>query len=219
MSASAPKSDKNTQITPASTHWSAVWQSFLPESSVIMARKINPVSHSSLEVPEISNSEEAAEVEGAEAEAAVPQVLESGKPDSTILIIGKDFGSAAHPKLNGLLQKMLEALGLQLKEVVTLGLIDFDRDEKTGADLLRKKLSTYSPRLILSFGELACRLLLQKKDGLEKIRGEVFSFGALKLIPTWHPTDLLQNSELKRESWSDLKKAASEMGLNIPSKR
>jgi DNA polymerase len=69
-----------------------------------------------------------------------------------------------------------------------------------------KEIKRVSPRVIVTFGEQAARLVLDKDAPLAELRGRPQSYGTIKVMPTHHPLTLIKNPGLKRETWEDIKK-------------
>ncbi len=52
------------------------------------------------------------------------------------------------------------------------------------------------------------RALLQRKDGVTRMRGNWYEWHGIPVMVTYHPSYLLRayNQSAKREAWEDLKK-------------
>ena len=57
---------------------------------------------------------------------------------------------------------------------------------------LEQQLTLIAPRVVVTVGNFATRTLLQTKDGITKVRGRSYPFGAAVLIPTFHPAAILR---------------------------
>ena len=60
-------------------------------------------------------------------------------------------------------------------------------------------------KLIIGFGETTYRYLMKNKD-FENNKGEILDYQGKKIIFTYHPKDLYNNTHLKGKAWKDLKK-------------
>lgn len=129
--------------------------------------------------------------------------------------IGRPFvGPAGH-----LLDKMLASIGLSRDENCYLANVvkcrppgnrDPEKDEIAAcASFLNRQLDLLAPRFILSMGRVASQTLLKTTEGIGKLRGKVYTYHGIPLLPTFHPSALLRNEELKRPAWDDLKKLRS----------
>jgi len=77
---------------------------------------------------------------------------------------------------------------------------------------LMAQIDTIRPRVILALGNFAAQTLLGVKDGITKLRGRIYEYRGISLVPTFHPAFLLRNpgQEFKRMAWDDLKLARRE---------
>lgn len=74
---------------------------------------------------------------------------------------------------------------------------------------LRRQIAVLAPEVICSMGTAATRALLDLPQSLSQLRGRFHLYTALEgkqipLIPTYHPSYLLQAAEMKSETWKDL---------------
>ena len=53
---------------------------------------------------------------------------------------------------------------------------------------------------------MAAKALLGPNISITKIRGGVFEYQGIPLVPTFHPAYLLRNPPAKKYAWIDLKK-------------
>lgn len=78
---------------------------------------------------------------------------------------------------------------------------------------LDRQLVLIKPKCIVTLGSVATKVLLGVTQGISLMRGKwhdypVDLFGPghpIKVLPTYHPAALLRNSNLKRETWEDMK--------------
>lgn len=83
---------------------------------------------------------------------------------------------------------------------------------------LRRQIVVLAPEIICTMGTVAARAVLEMAQPLSRLRGrfhgyEVKDEKTIPVITTYHPTYLLQNSEMKQATWADLKLLAKKMGL------
>lgn len=74
---------------------------------------------------------------------------------------------------------------------------------------LQRQIVAIAPVLLCSMGIIATRALLDMPQSLSQLRGRCHLYTALDgrqipLIPTYHPSYLLQAIEMKAETWKDL---------------
>ena len=100
-----------------------------------------------------------------------------------------------------LLNKMTEAMGLSREQV-----------RLTDVDGCRPPFA----QLIVTLGEDALQGLLGPDSSLAQSRGSFLNYQGIKMMPTFHPSYLIQNPASKKEAWTDLQKVAKELGIEIP---
>ncbi len=74
---------------------------------------------------------------------------------------------------------------------------------------LFKQIDLIQPKIIIALGEKAYRLITGDTTPFEQVRGARVNFSTFSLIPIYHPTYLLRNPSLKRETLHDLNKIKS----------
>jgi uracil-DNA glycosylase len=57
---------------------------------------------------------------------------------------------------------------------------------------LEQKIELIKPKVIITLGNFATRLLLNTTEGITKVRGKTYSYGDATLVPTYHPSAALQ---------------------------
>lgn len=148
-------------------------------------------------------------------------VFGSGNPHADIMFVGEAPG-AEEDKLGlpfvgaagQLLTKMIEAMGLQREDVYIANVIKCrppnNRDplpEEIAQcePYLIQQLEMVGPQVICTLGRFAAQTLLKTTDSMGRLRGKVFDYQGVKLVPTYHPAALLRNAQWKRPTWEDLK--------------
>ena len=71
-------------------------------------------------------------------------------------------------------------------------------------DYLHKQIHHVQPKLIITLGWLAIKTLTNKNEPMNKLRGNIFKYNNIPVIPTFHPTYLLRNISAKKDTWDDL---------------
>jgi DNA polymerase len=85
------------------------------------------------------------------------------------------------------------------------------------APFLARQIALLKPRIILAVGRVSAQTLLRTEDGIGRLRGRFFDYGGIPLLPTYHPSALLRNEELKRPAWEDLKTLRAKLAELDPS--
>jgi uracil-DNA glycosylase family 4 len=121
-----------------------------------------------------------------------------------------------------LLTKMLAAMGLAREEVFILNVLKCrppgnrtpePTEIAACASYLEEQLQVLKPELIVALGGTAAHHLLQNDVSIRRLRGRFHDVGGRTILVTYHPSYLLQNPELKRDAWEDLKLAMAKLGL------
>jgi uracil-DNA glycosylase family 4 len=127
-----------------------------------------------------------------------------------------------------LLTQMIEAMGLQRKDVYICNVVKCrppenrapEPDEvETCSPYLLRQIDVIKPRVIVCLGAVAAKTLLQTNRGITQFRGQWLEWRGHKLMATYHPAYLLRNPNAKGEVWKDLQKVMAELGLQLPKKK
>ncbi len=81
---------------------------------------------------------------------------------------------------------------------------------------LKKQISLINPEVIITLGAVSTHNLLGITTPISKLRGIFIDYMGITVMPTFHPSYLLQNPSKKRETWEDIKKVMEMLGLNPP---
>jgi uracil-DNA glycosylase len=79
---------------------------------------------------------------------------------------------------------------------------------QTCGQFLFRQLETIRPKAICVLGATAAKALLNRKEGVTRMRGNWYDWRGMPVMVTYHPSYLLRayNQDAKREAWEDLKK-------------
>lgn len=156
-------------------------------------------------------------------------VFGDGNPQAQLVFVGE--GPGHDEDLQGLpfvgragklLTQMIEAMGLQRKDVYICNVVKCrppenrlpEKDEIAECSpFLLRQLDTINPKVIVCLGACAAQTLLETNRGISHFRGEWLDFRGKKLMATYHPAYLLRNPSAKSEVWKDLQKVMAELGL------
>ena len=144
-----------------------------------------------------------------------------GDPESSLMIIGEapgfDEDKQGFPfvgKAGQLLDKMLAAIDLKRDDVYICNVLKCrppdNRNPKpeeieSCAPYLAKQIELIDPKIILTLGNFATKYILGVETGISRLRGKTYNKDGRTILPTYHPSALLQNPQLKRPAWHDLK--------------
>ena len=82
---------------------------------------------------------------------------------------------------------------------------------------LAEQIELIDPRVIVTLGNFATKLLLETTRGIRELRGQVFERGRASLVPTYHPAYVLRvGGEAMAEMRADLVRAKRVMAAGRP---
>ncbi len=161
-------------------------------------------------------------------------VFGDGNPKAQLVFVGEGPGADEDAqglpfvgRAGKLLTQMIEAMGLQRKDVYICNVVKCrppenrqpEKDEVTECSpFLLRQIDTIGPKVIVCLGSTAAQTVLQTNRGISHFRGEWLEFRGRKLMATYHPAYLLRNPAAKGEVWKDLQKVMAELGLAVKRK-
>jgi len=156
-------------------------------------------------------------------------VFGDGNPNAQLVFLGegpgRDEDAQGLPfvgRAGKLLNQMIEAMGLQRKDVYICNVVKCrppenrapEKDEvEICSPFLLRQLDTIAPKVIVCLGSVAAQTLLETNRGISQFRGQWLEFRGRKLMATYHPAYLLRNPSAKGEVWKDLQKVMAVLGL------
>ena len=115
-----------------------------------------------------------------------------------------------------LLDRMLAAIGLDRKTNCYIANIvkcrppenrnPFPDEQAACFSFLEAQIHLLKPKMILCMGKIAIEKITGQSIAITQRHGEFFEYNGIPVMPTYHPSALLRNEELKRPAWDDLKK-------------
>jgi len=158
-------------------------------------------------------------------------VFGDGNPKAELVFVGEGPGADEDAqglpfvgRAGKLLTQMIEAMGLQRKDVYICNVVKCrppenrqpEEDEvRTCSPFLMRQIDVIAPKVIVCLGAVAAKTLLQTNRGISQFRGEWLEFRGRKLLATYHPAYLLRNPPAKSEVWKDLQKVMAVLGLEV----
>jgi DNA polymerase len=157
------------------------------------------------------------------ASTAINPVPGAGNPNADFVCVGEAPGASEDEQgvpfvgaSGQLLTKILAAIHLSRDDVFICNVVKHrppgnrnpTPDEVTAcAPFLVRQIQLLKPRVILALGTFAAQTLLQTRETIGKLRGQIHRYHGVPLIVTYHPAALLRNPSWKRPTWEDVQLA------------
>ena len=157
---------------------------------------------------------------------ATNTVIGDGNPEAALMIVGEAPGAEEDRQglpfvgpAGRLLDRMLAAIGLDRSAVYITNMLPWrppGNRSPTAEELaicqpfLERQIELIAPRILVLVGGIAAKALLNRKEGITRLRGQWFPFatprieGTIQATATFHPAYLLRTPSAKREVWRDL---------------
>ncbi len=150
-------------------------------------------------------------------------VFGEGNPHAKIFIIGeapgRDEDLQGRPfvgKSGQLLDRILSACGFTREEHVFIGNIIKCRPpgnrvplpEEAAACMpyLLEQIERVDPKIMILLGATALNHMMGPQYRITRVRGQWLTWNNRLVMPVFHPSALLRNPALKRDTWEDFKK-------------
>jgi uracil-DNA glycosylase family 4 len=138
-------------------------------------------------------------------------------------ITGKPFVGQAGKKLT----RIIDSMGIRREDVYIANVIKcrppLNRDPSTDeieacTPILVKQLELVKPKMICALGKFAAQFLTDSKEPISVLRGRIFTYHDIPVIPTFHPAAILRNPALRWPVWEDIQLIMKECGLPMPNR-
>ncbi len=119
-----------------------------------------------------------------------------------------------------LLNKIISAMNLSLEQVYICNLLkckidknikNCEKEIKNCLPFLKDQIKKINPQIICTLGTMASQTILNNKSGITGLRGKFHKYNNIKVMPTFHPAELIENENKKRYVWEDMKKIMAEI--------
>lgn len=157
-------------------------------------------------------------------------VIGDGNINSKIMLIGEGpgyqedlTGTAFVGPAGQLLDKMLASIGLNREKVYICNIVKCrppknrnpkPKEIEACMDYLRMQYLIMKPKAVLLLGSIACKNILDKDFSIMKEHGKERILKDTIFMPTFHPSALLRNEDLKKPAWEDLKRFRTILEVN-----
>ena len=157
---------------------------------------------------------------------ATNTVIGDGNPEAALMIVGEAPGAEEDRQglpfvgpAGRLLDRMLASIGLDRSAVYITNMLPWrppGNRSPTAEELaicqpfLERQIELIAPRILVLVGGIAAKALLNRREGITRLRGQWFPFstprmeGTIQATATFHPAYLLRTPSAKREVWRDL---------------
>ena len=158
-----------------------------------------------------------------------------GDPHARLMFIGEGPGAdedrQGRPFVGAagqLLDKMILAMQFKREEVYIANIVKCrpprnraPMPEEAAACIgyLEHQIRMIKPEVIVLLGATAAHFLLNREEGIMRLRGRWLEYNGIPVMPTFHPAFLLRQESAKRDAWEDLKLVMRRLGVEIPSPR
>jgi DNA polymerase len=156
-------------------------------------------------------------------------VFGSGPPDARLCFFGEapgaDEDASGEPfvgRAGQLLTKIIEACTLKRDDVYILNVlkcrppanrVPLPDEVDNCRGFFERQFAAIAPEFICCLGTTAAQALLRTTEPIGGLRRRWFTFGAARVICTYHPSYLLRNPAAKKLVWEDMQMLMAEMGL------
>jgi uracil-DNA glycosylase family 4 len=152
-------------------------------------------------------------------------VFGTGNPEAGLMLVGEGPGEQEDRqglpfvgRSGQLLDRLLlEELGIDRRSCYIANVVkcrppgnrDPEADEVAACrPWLERQLELVSPRVVVTLGNFATKLLLDTTEGITRLRGRTFPFRTGVLVPTYHPAAVLRGGPVQvAEMRADLVRA------------
>lgn len=150
-----------------------------------------------------------------------------GNFDAEIMVIGEAPGAdedrIGRPfvgKSGQLLNKIFTACGFTREQHIfisnivkcrpPLNRVPSEEEVKACFPILLKQIELVNPKIIIPLGVIALKRLFNNPNlRITKVRGQWLDWNNRLVMPVFHPSALLRNPDLKKDTWEDYKKVVS----------
>jgi len=145
------------------------------------------------------------------AETRTRVVFGTGDPDADLMLVGEAPGyhedQQGEPFVGAagkLLDRLLADIGFRRSQVYIANVLKCrppnNRDPLQSeidacSEYLRRQLTLIDPKVVLTLGNFATRLLLKRDVGISRLRGQVYPWWNRYLVPTLHPAAVLRGGD------------------------
>ncbi len=158
-------------------------------------------------------------------------VFGEGNPFAEIMFVGEAPGEnedrTGRPfvgRAGELLTRIIKAMGYEREDVYIANIVKCrppgnrtptKEEQRACFPFLQKQIEIIKPKVIVALGAVAASNLLSTSQPLTKLRGQWGYYKDIPVMPTFHPSYILQrgeSKEIKKLVWQDMKKVLAYLG-------
>lgn len=147
-------------------------------------------------------------------------VFGMGNEHARVLVVGESPGPqdiATGEPFTGpagdLLKRILASIGLRHNDCWLTNVVKFvsQGDEVTKdvvaffTPFLLREIEAVNPELVIAIGSTPTKALLNTKQPISQVRGQMQEVNGRMVMPTFNPAYLLRDASKKKEVWDDMK--------------
>jgi DNA polymerase len=149
-------------------------------------------------------------------------VFGQGDPHAALVFIGEGPGADEDEqglpfvgRAGKLLNRMIQSIDMKREEVYICNIVKCrppmnrtpEKDEVDACSpFLFRQIQAIKPRLICCLGSPAMKTLLGIKEGITRVRGQIFDFASTKVLVAYHPAYILRNPREEKILREDFEK-------------
>ncbi len=149
-------------------------------------------------------------------------VFGQGDPHAALVFVGEGPGADEDEqglpfvgRAGKLLNRMIQCIDMKREEVYICNIVKCrppsnrtpEKDEVDACSpFLFRQLGAIKPRLVCCLGAPAMRTLLGIKEGITRVRGQIFDFASTKVLVAYHPAYILRNPREEKILREDFEK-------------
>ena len=149
-------------------------------------------------------------------------VFGQGDPHAALVFIGEGPGADEDEqglpfvgRAGKLLNRMIQSIDMKREEVYICNIVKCrppanrtpEKDEvEACSPFLFRQIQAIQPKLICCLGAPAMKTLLGIKEGITRVRGQIFDFASTKVLVAYHPAYILRNPREEKILREDFEK-------------
>lgn len=137
----------------------------------------------------------------------IPNLRGEGNHNAALFIVTEELQRGISPyggDAGELFLKILGAIDLTRKEVYITA-IRASGPISGAVKRIKRELNVVKPTVICTLGKRAAEAMLGQRTPLQQLRGRFHDFNGIPLMPTFHPSALIDDVSKKRPVWEDMK--------------